>query len=70
MKPSVLELGGNDAFIVAHNDRIKEIAEQAMKARIANNGEKCNSSKRFIVLDEYYDDFILHAKEAMENFSV
>jgi acyl-CoA reductase-like NAD-dependent aldehyde dehydrogenase len=37
-----------------------------MKARIANNGEKCNSSKRFIVPEIYYDDFIRYAKEAME----
>jgi len=70
LKPSVLELGWNEAFIVAHNDRIKEIAEQWMKARIANNWEKCNSSKRFIVLEEYYDDFVKYAKEAMNNFKV
>ncbi len=70
LKPSVLELGWNDAFIVASNTRIKEIAEAAMKARIANNGEKCNSSKRFVVPEAYYDDFVKYAKEAMENFKV
>jgi len=66
LKPSVLELGGNDAFIVATNDRIEEIAHEAMKARIANNGEKCNSSKRFIVPEAYYDEFVKYAQQAME----
>lgn len=70
LKPSVLELWWNDAFIVATNNRIKEIAYAAMKARIANNGEKCNSSKRFIVPEIYYDDFIRYAKEAMEWFKL
>ena len=70
LKPSVLELGGNDAFIVATNDRIEEIAHEAMKARIANNGEKCNSSKRFIVPEAYYDEFVKYAQQAMEWFKL
>jgi len=41
-----------------------------MKARIANNGEKCNSSKRFIVPEVYYDDFVSSAKKYMEAFVV
>lgn len=70
LKPSILELGGNDAFIVATNDRIDEIAHHAMKARIANNGEKCNSSKRFIVPEMYYESFVESAKKHMESFVV
>jgi succinate-semialdehyde dehydrogenase/glutarate-semialdehyde dehydrogenase len=70
LKPSVLELWGNDAFIVASNSRIEEIATEAMKARIANNGEKCNSSKRFIVPELYYDEFVKYAKIAMEQFKL
>ena len=50
LKPSVLELWWNDAFIVLKTDNIKKIAEEAIKARISNNWQKCNSSKRFIVL--------------------
>lgn len=57
LKPSVLELGGNDAFIMAHTSNIDRVAHEAVKARISNNGQKCNSSKRFLVLDEYYDAF-------------
>lgn len=66
LKPSVLELGGNDAFIVAHTKNLEAIAKEAMKARISNNWQKCNSSKRFIVMEEYYDAFLGFAKKAME----
>ncbi|QFR39586.1 aldehyde dehydrogenase family protein [Candidatus Gracilibacteria bacterium 28_42_T64] len=57
LKPSVLELGGNDAFIVCDTDNLDEIVEAGAQARMANGGQKCNSSKRFIVLEKYYDEF-------------
>ncbi len=41
-----------------------------MKARISNNGQKCNSSKRFIVLEKDYDTFLEYAKSAMESLIV
>ena len=63
LKPSVLELWWNDAFIVLKTDNIKKVAEEAIKARISNNWQKCNSSKRFIVLEKYYEDFCKYAVE-------
>jgi len=57
LKPSVLELGWNDAFIVCDTNDLEWVAKEAVKARIANNWQKCNSSKRFIVREEQYDDF-------------
>ncbi len=41
-----------------------------MKARISNNGQKCNSSKRFIVLEKDYNEFVQYAKEAMESLVI
>ncbi|RKW21857.1 NAD-dependent succinate-semialdehyde dehydrogenase [Candidatus Gracilibacteria bacterium] len=70
LKPSVLELGGNDAFIVLKTDNIKKIAEEAIKARISNNGQKCNSSKRFIVLEKYYEDFCKYAVEYTKTLKI
>ncbi len=58
LKPSVLELGGNDAFLVLDHSDTKKMAQEASMARIANAGQKCNSSKRFIVLEAYYDTFV------------
>lgn len=58
LKKSVLELGGSDAFILLDTDDMAETARIAARARLANAGQACNSPKRFIVLDELYDDFV------------
>ena len=70
LKPSVLELWWNDAFIVLKTDNIKKIAEEAIKARISNNWQKCNSSKRFIVLEKYYEDFCKYAVEYTKTLKI
>ena len=57
LKPSVLELGGNDAFIVCDTDNLDAVVTAWVQAKMANGGQKCNSSKRFIVLEKYYDEF-------------
>jgi succinate-semialdehyde dehydrogenase / glutarate-semialdehyde dehydrogenase len=55
--PSVLELGWNDAFIVLEVEDLDSVVRSAVGARISNGGQRCNSSKRFIVLEKYYDAF-------------
>lgn len=57
LKPSVLELGGNDPFIVLETNDLDAIVKQAIKGRFSNYGQKCNSSKRFIVIESMYDQF-------------
>ena len=57
LKPSVLELGGSDPFLVLDNNRMDEIVKAAISGRMSNCGQKCNSSKRFIVLEKYYEEF-------------
>lgn len=63
LKPSVLELWWNDAFIVANTTNLKKIAEEWVKARVSNNWQKCNSSKRFIVMEKHYDEFLKYFVE-------
>ncbi|MCH8518684.1 aldehyde dehydrogenase family protein [Candidatus Gracilibacteria bacterium] len=58
LKPSVLELGGNDAFVLASHSDTKKMAREAVNCRVSFGGQKCNSSKRFIVLAEHYDEFV------------
>lgn len=70
LKPSVLELGWNDAFIVCDTNDLKSLAHEAVKARVSNNWQKCNSSKRFIVREEQYDDFCKYFTEFTEKLVI
>ena len=67
LKPAVLELGWNDAFIVCDSNDLDAVALAAVKARNANAGQKCNSSKRIIVTQNNYDEFKQHFIKHMEN---
>jgi succinate-semialdehyde dehydrogenase/glutarate-semialdehyde dehydrogenase len=66
LKKVVLEMGGSDPFIVLGTDDIGTVAEQAAEARLDNTGQSCNAAKRFIVKDEYYDDFLAAFKEQVD----
>ncbi len=58
VKPSVLELGGSDAFIVTSNADIEQAATVAVTARVNNNGQSCVAGKRFLVFADVYDQFV------------
>ena len=47
IKKSLLELGGNDAFIVLDDTDLDKTAKQGAAARLRNCGQACTSAKRF-----------------------
>jgi succinate-semialdehyde dehydrogenase / glutarate-semialdehyde dehydrogenase len=58
LKKVVLELGGSDPFILLGTDDLDATVEAAAEARLDNTGQSCNAAKRFIVVDDVYDEFL------------
>lgn len=70
LKKSVLELGGNDAFIVLEDADIDKAVEWAVVGRMNNNGECCVASKRIIVVDKVADEFLTKFKDKLSHMIV
>ncbi|WP_395728147.1 NAD-dependent succinate-semialdehyde dehydrogenase [Nakamurella sp.] len=65
LKKVVLELGGSDPFVVLDAADLDRVVKRAVHARLANAGQACNAAKRFIVLDDLYDEFVDRFATAM-----
>lgn len=57
IKPSVLELGGSDPYIVLEDADMENAATSCAAGRMINSGQSCIAAKRFIINENIYDEF-------------
>ena len=67
IKKSLLELGGNNAFIVWEDADIDKTVQSALVARMLNCGQSCIAAKRFILIDSIYDEFVAKFTKAVSD---
>jgi succinate-semialdehyde dehydrogenase/glutarate-semialdehyde dehydrogenase len=66
LKPSSMELGGSDAFIVLEDADLEHTIKWAVWGRMYNTGQTCCAAKRFIVVEKLADKFLEKFRAALE----
>jgi succinate-semialdehyde dehydrogenase/glutarate-semialdehyde dehydrogenase len=70
LKPSVLELGGSDPFVVLEDAPVEATARAAVTARTHNSGQSCIAAKRFLVDETIAESFTDALVEGMASLTV
>jgi succinate-semialdehyde dehydrogenase/glutarate-semialdehyde dehydrogenase len=65
LKPSSMELGGSDAFIVLEDADMEHTIKWALWGRMYNCGQTCCAAKRFIVVEAVADKFLAAFKKVL-----
>ena len=69
-KKSVLELGGNDPFLVIDDENLEWVLDQYNLIRMYNTGQACNAPKRLIVLEDFYDRTVEYLEKKIRDMKV
>jgi succinate-semialdehyde dehydrogenase / glutarate-semialdehyde dehydrogenase len=70
LKKCVLELGGNNAFIILEDANLDKAVATAVNARMQNAGQSCIAAKRFLVHENISKDFVDKFKVAVQNLKI
>lgn len=62
LKKATFELGGSDPFVVLEDADIDLAISKGYISRMINNAQACINAKRFIIVDEIYDEFVSKMK--------
>jgi len=66
LKKTVLELGGNDPYVVFADADLAKTVQVCAEARLINGGQSCVAAKRFIVEDKIYEKFLAGLADFMK----
>ena len=69
-KKSVLELGGDDPFLVIDDENLEWVLDQYNLIRMYNTGQACNAPKRLIVLEDFYDRTVEYLEKKIGDMKV
>lgn len=70
IKETLLELGGNDPFIILNDADLEKAIPQAAKSRLRNCGQSCNAAKRFIVDSQLQEQFLHGLVKEFQSYTV
>lgn len=57
LKKTVMELGGSDPYLILKDADLEIAADTCSTARLINGGQSCIAAKRFIVVEEVFNEF-------------
>lgn len=70
VKKSILELGGNDPYIICDDADVARAVDACVRGRMVNSGQSCIAAKRFLVHASIYDDVIARLAQAFDALRV
>lgn len=69
LKPSVLELGGSDPYLILNDADIEQAVEACFAGRLLNAGQSCISAKRLVVDESILNDFTNGIKQKAQQLN-
>lgn len=70
MKKFVMELGGNDPFLVLADADLQKAAKALVVGRLLGCGQVCISPKRAIVVNEVYEEFVKLVNAEIQDYKI
>lgn len=70
IKKVVLELGGNDPYLILKDADLVQAANVCVQSRLFNSGQVCIAAKRIIVEEAIYDEFQSLVLEELRHYTL